>query len=142
MHCSLKDNLILSLLIGRAGEFLTAYHLELFGHSPRIVGGEDFDIIAIDKKNLIRVQVKTRDQVEPKRKTYTYTCVKSGQRLSLKNADIFALVCLPLEKIIFKVAEDIRKTKTIRIPPEDFLLQTNLESWQMCLGRIKYNELE
>ena len=84
MKSELK-NYIQNLYIGRAGEFITAYYLELFGYSPRIVGGEDFDIIAIDKKKLIRVQVKTRDKVEPKRNTYTYSFVKRGKNLSNEN---------------------------------------------------------
>ncbi len=116
--------------------------MELFGYSPRIVGGEDFDIIAIDKKKLIRVQVKTRDKVEPKRNTYTYSFVKRGKNLSNENADIFALVCLPLERIIFITPEEAQKAKTYRIEPQDFLLHSNVESWKMCLGRMKHNKLE
>tara|TARA_Y100000401_G_scaffold41235_1_gene31329 strand:- start:864 stop:1280 length:417 start_codon:yes stop_codon:yes gene_type:complete len=132
----LKDRAIQKRIVGRAGEFLTAYHLELLGVSPRIVGGEDFDIVAIRGNRLLRIQVKTRDKTEKIRNTYSFPLSKNKMRLSKDNADIFAFVCLPVEKILFYTPEIIQKSQTLRLQPEDFFKMTIEESWKNCLGRI------
>lgn len=127
----------MSLLLGQAGEHLTAAILLEMKITVAICPTEGFDLIAFDKSAHYRVECKTTGAVyrHSKKKVYRFGTnrgTKGKVALDAKDCDIVALVALPVRRVIFRNITTIKTTNT-RLPIDLFEEGCERPTWESAI---------
>ena len=118
---------MLETRIGRIGEILTSLWLDKINVPNEICHVAGADIIAEYHNIIYRIQVKARQKKDfnrhgNRRSVYAFQICKGGNKVKLtrEDCDIVALVCIPLEKVIFCHVDSNIKITT-RLKDQEFL---------------------
>lgn len=128
----------MSLLLGQAGEHLTAAILLEMQIPVAICPTEGFDLIAFCKRAHYRVECKTTGSVYrhfAKKKVYSFGTnrgTKGKVALDQKDCDIVALIALPVRRVIFLNVTTI-KTANTRLPIELFEEGCERPTWEAAI---------
>lgn len=117
------------LRLGQISEALAYYRLTCLGYDPqRVVEPMAFDLWVPYKGQILTVQVKSTSIIRSGGASYQFQLRKNNKSSYEKvDCDIFALVCIPLEKIIFR--SDLHERTTIGIKPDEFHNINESVSW-------------
>jgi hypothetical protein len=126
--------------VGRIGEILAAYYLELYGVQTEIIRttgcdlwcrGEDGLMFTCEVKTTIAPSIANHAGYEYSR--YRFSAPEGIQR----SADIYAFVALDTQAIRFILSDDLSKCTIKAMKPEDFNPNLMFSDLDACLQRIK-----
>lgn len=123
---------------GRAGEALAVYKLTKYGMNPHLVDGTmPYDLWLPHENTILKVQVKSTNVINSQRGTYKFALSKNSSKDAMYNhdqCDMFALACLPLDKVIYR--SDLFGRYSLSFQPEDFKALDEEESLQEALRQV------
>lgn len=126
--------------VGRIGEILAAYYLELYGVQTELVRTTGCDLWCRGEDGLMftcEVKTSTAPSVANHRgyeySRYRFSAPEGIQR----SADIYAFVALDAQAVRFIVSDDLSKCTIKAMKPEDFNINLMFSDLDDCLQRIK-----
>jgi hypothetical protein len=116
--------------IGRVGVYLVCASLETMGVSASIVEQEGFDVVAVYKGQVIRIEVKATSNAIGDIQRYAFMTAKGGKKRKIDDShcDLVALVDNVGRRCYYMPAKDVKRLKTSLYDhnfTDEFLLFTN-----------------
>jgi predicted RecB family endonuclease len=116
--------------IGRVGVHLVCASLEMMGVSASIVEQEGFDVVAVYKGQVLRIEVKATSVAIGNMQRYSFMTAKGGKKriISESDCDLVALVDNGGRRCYYMPAKDVIRMKTSLYNhhfKDEFLLFTN-----------------
>lgn len=126
--------------VGRIGEILAAYYLELYGVQTELVRTTGCDLWCRGEDGLMftcEVKTATAPSVA-NHGGYEYSRYRFSTRGGLqRSADIYAFVALDIQTVRFMISDDLTKTTLKTMKPEDFNINLMFSDLDACHQRIK-----